>query len=90
MFNFFKPKKQREDVVVINRRGNDIILPTVTYNGLVKNNVNIILTKSNGKPTCVQLIHKGKYVGTLKNAVGACGFKNGNVCDFAPSNLIFE
>lgn len=71
----------------LNRRGFEVVLPTSVYNELRNNNICVGLAMRNGSKT-VQLSCGTKYMGTLKEAMGVKGFKNGNPCDFHVSNLI--
>lgn len=61
---------------------------------LKKEDLHLSVVKSGGKPTSVQMMRRvdGKlvYAGTLKQLLEVKKFKNGNVCDFTPSNLIFK
>ena len=82
------------------RRGCKITLPKEVVKKCKENNFAISLVKHNNKPTSVQIVSMKydskskktvtKYIGTLKNCLGATGFKDGNVCNFKKSNLIFE
>lgn len=88
LFNLFKKKPK---VIIKISRGYKIYMTEEVAKSLEKKHYYISLCLSNGKPSCVQLMHncKGgsKYVMTLKKFLGVKGFKNGNVCDFLPKNL---
>ena len=83
------------------RRGCEIILPKSILKECEKNKYRIMLVKNkNNQPTSVQVTtekynpqtkkNKITYIGTLKDCLGASGFKDGNPCNFKKSNLIFE
>lgn len=71
----------------VNRRGYEIVMPTDVYNSITNDGYTIGLVMKDDYKT-VQLCDHGKYVCTLKNYMGAQGFKNGDSCDFHLSNLI--
>ena len=75
----------------LNRRGYEVVLPTTVYNEIKESGykVSLVLNKKNEAST-VQITKDNKYCGTLKEAMGVTGFKNGNPCDFHKSNLICE
>ena len=72
----------------IKRRGHKITMLKEDYNYLTDQGYYIILTKSNGKPSSVQLMKDKQYCGTLKSYYEATDFKDSNVCNFKMSNLI--
>lgn len=75
--------------VVINRCGCDIILPKKMYKDLQEEGYTLSVVKHNKKPSSVQVMKAGKYVGTLKSLYGIESFKDGNVCNFKKRNLVF-
>lgn len=79
---------------VYNRCGFDIRVPMDIAGELDAKGYCISLTKYKGQPSCVQLSKavegKSKYVGTLKNFMHVESFKDGNVCNFNYSNLIYK
>lgn len=82
MFSYYYKK--------INRRGCEITMYKKDYDELTKRGYYITLVKKNNKPCTVQLTTKdNEYCGTLKSFYGATGFKDGNVCNFRKSNLIY-
>lgn len=82
MFSYYYKK--------INRRGCEITLYKKDLDLLTKKGYYISLVKKNNKPCTVQLLDKNNaYAGTLKSFYGATGFKDGNVCNFKKSNLIY-
>jgi len=82
------------------RRGYEITVPKSLIKECKENNFFISLVKRNNRPATVQVtsqkydpkLKKAKcvYIGTLKDCLGASGFKDGNPCNFKKSNLIFE
>ena len=75
----------------LNRRGYEVVLPTAVYNEIKENGYNVSLVLNTRKEaSTVQITKNNKYCGTLKEAMGVNGFKNGNPCDFRQSNLICE
>ena len=75
----------------LNRRGYEVVLPSTVYQELRDNDCTIQLVVHKGSDSkTVEIRQNHKYMGTLKEAMGVKGFKNGNSCDFHVSNLICE
>ena len=75
----------------LNRRGYEVVLPTAVYNEIKQNGYNVSLVLNTRKEaSTVQITKNNKYCGTLKEAMGVNGFKNGALDDVKSINLIID
>lgn len=85
--------KKKQKIVTRMSRGYKIYMAEKLSNKLSKERYYVHLCMPRGKPSSVQLIRNEngtlRYIMTLKRFVGAKGFKNGDICDFSPENLIY-
>lgn len=98
LFEWFKQLVHKitsnKKIVIIKRKGYNIVLPFNIYAQIIKNGYRLDLTLYKGKPSCVQINEqingKLKYICTLKNKMNVKGFKDHNVCNFSYDNLILK
>lgn len=89
-------KIKEPELITIGRRGFQITLEKEKYEFFKNNGYSLSITTYKGQPSCVQLKHRNKeakktvYVATLKEWLDVKSFKDGNVCNFDPKNLIKE
>jgi len=77
--------------IKMNRRGHEVIVPAGLIAYTEENDLNISVIKAPGKkPSTLQLSAGPVYIGTVKEALGVKGFKNGNPLDFRKTNVILE
>lgn len=91
LFNLFKKKKP---LVIRMSRGFEIIMSEALDNQLRSLHYNTSVTCKDGRPNCVQLTKtkdgRNVYVSSLKKFLGVKSFKNGNLCDYSPDNLVYN
>jgi len=92
LFNLFKKK---QTLISRKSRGFDIIMSEALDKQLRELHYNVSVTcNKDGEPNCVQLTKtkngKNVYISSLKKFLGVKSFKNYNLCDFSPDNLIYK
>lgn len=87
---FFKRKK----LIIITRKGYNIVLPFKIYMQIINDGCRIDLTLYKGKPSCVQINKqvgkKLKYICTLKSLMNVKSFRDHNICNFSYNNIIVK